>query len=82
MSRAEVRLFLSLSRCLISKLTVASLAYAELYLTLARIVRLVDMKLVGTTIEKIQVGRDLGHPAPKDGSFEVKAEIVGVTAYP
>ncbi|KNG90313.1 benzoate 4-monooxygenase cytochrome P450 [Aspergillus nomiae NRRL 13137] len=55
-----------------------NLAYAELYLTLARIVRLVDMQLVDTTINNIQVGRDLGHPAPKSGSFQVKARIMEI----
>ncbi|KAL2802197.1 cytochrome P450 [Aspergillus granulosus] len=55
-----------------------NLAYAELYLTLATVIRLVDMKLVDTTINNIQVGRDLGHPAPKSGSFEVKTEIMGI----
>ncbi|EIT77631.1 hypothetical protein AO1008_09570 [Aspergillus oryzae 100-8] len=57
-----------------------NLAYAELYLTLARIVRLVDMKLVGTTIDNIRVGRDLGHPAPKAGNFEVKVEVMGIAS--
>ncbi|KOC14711.1 benzoate 4-monooxygenase cytochrome P450 [Aspergillus flavus AF70] len=57
-----------------------NLAYAELYLTLARIVRLVDMKFVGTTIDNIRVGRDLGHPAPKAGNFEVKVEVMGIAS--
>ena len=69
---------LLLSFSLSTRLTVFSLAYAELYLTLARIVRLVDMQLVDTTINNIQVGRDLGHPAPKSDSFQVKAKIMGV----
>ncbi|EEQ28280.1 benzoate 4-monooxygenase cytochrome P450 [Microsporum canis CBS 113480] len=55
-----------------------NLAYTELYLILATVVCSVDMKLVETTVENIQMGRDLGHPAPKKGGFAVKVMVTGI----
>ncbi|KAE8359938.1 cytochrome P450 [Aspergillus caelatus] len=54
------------------------LAYAELYLALAAIVRSVDMKLVDTTLEDIIMVRDLGQPAPRDGNFGIRVMVTGV----
>jgi hypothetical protein len=54
------------------------LAYTELYLALSAIVRSVDMDLVDTTVANIQMGRDLGHPAPKRGGFAIKVAVTGV----
>jgi len=49
-----------------------------LYLGLAAIARSVDMKLVDTTADKVQMGRDLGHPAPKTGGFAIKIVVTGI----
>ena len=55
-----------------------SLAYAELYITIANFVRRFDMDLYETTIENIRSVREYGLGYPKDGSFSVRAKITNV----
>lgn len=55
-----------------------SLAYAELYITIAAFVRRFDMEIYETTIENIRSVRDFGIANPKDGAFSVRAKITNV----
>lgn len=55
-----------------------SLAYAELYLTVATIFRRFDMELHNTTNDDIKIYRDRFFGAPKDGSLGVRVTITGV----
>lgn len=53
-----------------------SLAYAELYLTVAHVFRRFEFKLYDTTVDDIRVFRDRFFAAPRDGSMGVRAEVV------
>lgn len=59
----------------------SSLAYAEIYLTFARVLRSFEMDLVNTTIEDIQIHKAFVIGQPKivkgkgDGQGEVKVVI-------
>ena len=55
-----------------------SLAYAELYRTIASFVRRFDMELYETTVDNFRVGRDLGVGHPKEGQFSVRAKVTNV----
>lgn len=55
-----------------------SLAYAELYITIAAFVRRFDMELYETTIENIRPVREFQIGYPKDGDFSVRAKITNV----
>lgn len=55
-----------------------SLAYAELYITIATFVRRLDMEIYETTIDNIRTARELGIAYPKDGDFSVRAIITNV----
>lgn len=55
-----------------------SLAYAELYITIANFVRRFDMDLYDTTIENIRPVREYGLGHPKDGTFSVRAKVTKV----
>lgn len=57
---------------------VSSLAYAEIYMTLAHIVRRFDFVPFETTVEDLAVYREQGVGLPKSGYFEVKAIISGI----
>jgi hypothetical protein len=54
-----------------------SLAYAELYLTVATIFRRFNMELHNTTNDDIKLYRDRFFGAPKDGSLGVRVAITG-----
>lgn len=55
-----------------------SLAYAELYMTIAAFVRRFDLEIFETTAESIRPGRDLGMAQPKEGKFAVRAKVTNV----
>ncbi|KAJ5368174.1 cytochrome P450 [Penicillium cataractarum] len=54
------------------------LAYAEIYLALAAIIRSINMTMIDTTLEDILMVRDLGHPAPRSGTFGVRVMVTGL----
>lgn len=54
-----------------------SLAYAELYLTIATFIRRFDME-IETTIENIRTVREFGSGFPQDGNFSVRAKMTNV----
>ena len=62
----------------ISILTDSSLAYAEIYMTLAHIVRRFEFAPYETTAENISVRRSLGTGVPMDRTFDVRAKVVRV----
>lgn len=55
-----------------------SLAYAEIYLSIAHIARRIDFALYETTPENIRVYRDLGIGCPKVGLFGVRATVESI----
>ncbi|KAL4982116.1 cytochrome P450 [Aspergillus falconensis] len=55
-----------------------NLAYAELYNTLAAVVRRFDMELYRTTAEDIRFVRDMLLPRSKDGPWKVRVKVVGI----
>ncbi|MCJ1349230.1 hypothetical protein MMC31_007466 [Peltigera leucophlebia] len=55
-----------------------NLAYAELYITIASLVRRFDMELFETTIENIRTVREFGVGYPKEGNFSVRAKFTKV----
>ncbi|KAK8023456.1 benzoate 4-monooxygenase cytochrome P450 [Apiospora marii] len=55
-----------------------NLAYAELYMTLASIIRRFDMELYETGPEDIRIHREMGIGQPKKGDFCVRAKITRV----
>ena len=55
-----------------------SLAYAELYITIAFFVRRFDMELCDTTMDNIRMVRELGIGQPMGGDFSVWAKITNV----
>ncbi|KAH2404276.1 hypothetical protein KXV44_006304 [Aspergillus fumigatus] len=55
-----------------------NLAYAELYNTLAAVVRRFDLELNQTTPENIRFVRDKLLPRSKDGSWTVRVKVVGI----
>lgn len=55
-----------------------SLAYAEIYLTIAHIVRRFEFALHECTVDDISVYRDLGVGCPKEGHFNVQAKVKAV----
>lgn len=55
-----------------------SLAYAELYITLASLVRRFDMELFETTLENVHTVRELAVGFPKEGDFSVRAKFIKV----
>lgn len=59
-------------------LTSSSLAYAEIYLSLAHIARRVNFALYETTTDNICVYRDMGIGCPEVGLFGVKATVEGL----
>lgn len=80
MSRHEVScplFFLSLSEQITTDLF-SSLAYAELYLTIATIFRRFEMELFETTIEDVQMAHDFFVGVPKLDSKGVRAVVTGL----
>jgi hypothetical protein len=55
-----------------------SLAYAELYLTLAKIIPRFEMDLFETTVEDVEPERDFFVAVPKLDSKGVRVKVVGV----
>lgn len=55
-----------------------NLAYAELYMTLASIIRRFDVELYETRPENIRIYREMGIGQPKKGDFSVRAKITKV----
>lgn len=55
-----------------------SLAYAEIYMTLAHIVRRFDLNPHETTAEHLIVRRELGVGYSMDMKFDVMAKVVGI----
>ena len=55
-----------------------SLAYAEIYMTLAVFARCFDMELFETTEDNIRFVRELGVACPKEGHLGVKAVVTGI----
>ena len=55
-----------------------SLAYAELYMTIASFVRRFDMELYETTMDDIRIGRELGIAQPKGGELSVRAKVTNI----
>jgi hypothetical protein len=55
-----------------------SLAYAELFLVIATLVRRFDMELYETPKENIEFARDFGTPYPEKGNLSVRAIVTGV----
>lgn len=54
------------------------MAYAELYITLASLVRRFDMELFETTAENIRIVREFALGFPKKGDFSVRAKFIKV----
>ncbi|RAL15168.1 cytochrome P450 [Aspergillus homomorphus CBS 101889] len=54
------------------------LAYAELYMTLAAVVRRFDLELYGTTVEDVRFERDLSLPHTDRGARRVRVRVVGL----
>ncbi|PIG81948.1 cytochrome P450 [Aspergillus arachidicola] len=57
-----------------------NLAYAELFLVIATIVRRFDIELYETPKSNIDFARDFGTPYPDKGNFSVRALITGVVS--
>ncbi|KAL4874373.1 cytochrome P450 [Aspergillus karnatakaensis] len=57
-----------------------NLAYAEMFLIIARLVRKFDMELFDTPKANIEFARDFGTPLPDKGGLDVKATVVGVVS--
>ncbi|KAJ5826070.1 hypothetical protein N7474_003208 [Penicillium riverlandense] len=55
-----------------------NLAYAEIYLALAHIVRRFDFAPYDTTVANISVWRELGIGFPKEGRFGVRATVLAI----
>ncbi|KAI6081688.1 cytochrome P450, partial [Hypoxylon rubiginosum] len=55
-----------------------NLAFAELYMTLATIVRRFDIELYETSPEDIRMVRDMGIAQPERGEFRVRAKITKI----
>ncbi|KAJ5689940.1 hypothetical protein N7462_004332 [Penicillium macrosclerotiorum] len=55
-----------------------NLAYAEIYMTLAHIVRRFDMAPYETTTADLKMYRELGVAMPKTGYFDVKATVEAI----
>ncbi|XXG95762.1 hypothetical protein Hte_002033 [Hypoxylon texense] len=57
-----------------------NLAYAELYMTLATVVRRFDLELYETGPEDIHIGRDRGVGEPEHGELRMRAKVTKVLA--
>ncbi|KAI0460036.1 cytochrome P450 [Xylaria acuta] len=55
-----------------------NLAYAELYMTLASIIRRFDIELYETGPQDIRIEREMGIGQPKGGDFSVRAKITRI----
>lgn len=57
---------------------IISLAYAELYLTIAHVFRRYEFELYDTTVDDVRLVRDRFFGAPKDGSKGVRVLVKGL----
>lgn len=55
-----------------------SLAYAEMYLAIAALIRRFDLELFETTKKNIEFARDFGTPFPDEGNYCVKVLVKGI----
>jgi len=55
-----------------------SLAYAELFIVIATLMRRFDMELYETTKKDIEFVRDFAAPYPESRNFKVKVLVTGV----
>ena len=55
-----------------------SLASAELYMTLAFMIRRFDIELYETGKNNIRIDREMGIGQPKEGDFSVRAKITKI----
>nr|AAS89997.1 CypA [Aspergillus flavus] len=53
-------------------------ALAEIYLAIATVARRFDLVPYQTTVEQLQMKRDLGFAAPEKGPFTVRAKVTGL----
>ena len=58
--------------------SMVSLALAELYRTIAAIVRRFDMDLCETSMDDTRIYRELGLGQPKEGEFRLRAKVANV----
>lgn len=70
--------FRDCSILLMANIHASSLAYAELYLVLAMLVRRYDMELYETTLKNVKFERDFGTPYPDEGNFNVRVRVTNV----
>ena len=56
----------------------SSLAYAELYNTLAAVVRRFDLELYQTTEENVRFVRDMLLPRSTNGPWKVRVKVIGI----
>lgn len=55
------------------------MAYAEIYLTLAILIRRFDLELYDTTVKNVAFAREFGTPYPEDGDCSsVKVLVKGI----
>lgn len=57
---------------------ISSLAYAELFMTLASLIRRFDVELYEPRAESLRIDRDMGIGQPMEGEFSVRAKITRV----
>lgn len=55
-----------------------SLAYAELYLAMATLIRRFDLELFETTEKNIEFARDFGTPFPDEGNYCIRVLVKGI----
>ncbi|RDW83583.1 cytochrome P450 [Aspergillus mulundensis] len=57
-----------------------NLAYAELFLVIALLVRRFDLELYESPKDRLEFARDFGTPWPEEGGLSVRARVVGVVS--
>lgn len=55
-----------------------SLAYAEMYLAIATLIRRFDLELFETTKKNIEFARDFGTPFPDEGNYNIRVLVRGI----
>ena len=55
-----------------------SLAYAELFMTLASLIRRFDIELYEPRVERLRIDREMGIGQPMEGDFSVRAKITKI----
>ncbi|KAF9883416.1 hypothetical protein FE257_003499 [Aspergillus nanangensis] len=55
-----------------------NLAYAELFLVFATMIRRFDLELFETSEKDIEFARDFGTPYPEEGNFSLRATVSGI----